>query len=56
MSMNYFLDKNGNYYHSIVKIQGFYGKNNYCMTCLVTNNKRNHICGTTCSCSVFKSK
>ena len=49
-----FLYKNGNHYHSIVKIQGFYGKNNYCMTCLVAYNNRNHNCGTTCS--VCKSK
>ena len=43
-----FLYKDGDHFHSIVNIRGFYGKNNYCKTCLVAYNNGNHNCSTTC--------
>ena len=49
-----FLYHENEHFHSIINISGFYGKNNYCKTCLIAYNHANHTCAT--SCTVCQSK
>ena len=44
-----YLLKLPNHYHSIISIQGFYGTNHFCNTCLKAYNNHNHSCSTTCT-------
>ena len=39
-----FLYHENEHFHSIINISGFYGKNNYCETCLIAYNHTNHTC------------